>query len=67
MFPTSGNTKIGKHYRINSVSSGSRLNVGVRNLIEVDAHGNVVPGAIAFDEEFTLDSLAAIHDFFGGA
>lgn len=66
MSRTTDKLQIGKHYRINSVFSGSQLNTGVRNLIEVDSQGNVIPGAVAFDETFTLDSLSAIHEFFGG-
>ena len=67
MNPNSEKLQLGKHYKIISVSSGSQLNTGVRTLIEVDKNGNEVEGAVAFDEVVKLDSLAAIHDFFGGA
>lgn len=67
MDPNSKKLQLGKHYKIISVSSGSQLNTGVRTLIEVDKNGNEVEGAVAFDEVVKLDSLAAIHDFFGGA
>ena len=66
MDPNSEKLQLGKHYKIKSVSSGSQLNTGTRILVEVDKNGNEIAGAVDIEETMTLDSLAAIHDFFGG-